>query len=116
MIDIPKELYNKQIMSYITELVKFDNAQDFDSLDELSKDSLIQLASESLDYDFDTVMSKKTTSLIAKRIRDNTGDYDWQIISSVKNDLHEHFSPILNYFIDQQYEYQQNIHNMENAA
>lgn len=102
MITIPKELYNKEVISLIKNLISFDDAKDFDALDESNKDKLIALGMKALNYDVEIILGQETNRLLANFYSSYDRDDEIELTASIHENIREYFSPFFNEMIDEE--------------
>lgn len=66
MIAIPPALNNKEISSFIEDMISSENAKDFYSLDEIHQDEFVSLGLKALNHDIDICLSHDGNISLAK--------------------------------------------------
>lgn len=101
MIDIPSYLNIKPINDYIDQLISFDGATDFYSLDDLQQDQLISLGIKAAGGDNEIILSQEANCLLAKYLQTYDRDDEIEFMRAAKESAREHFAEWFNEMIDE---------------
>lgn len=93
MVNIPRHLYTKKIKEFISYIVSFELANNFDELDELDKDRLMALGIGALDGDIDITLSTEANLLLTKFLSTHDRDDEIELTKATKQSAEEQFSP-----------------------
>lgn len=95
---LPKELYNKEVTSFINEMISFQDATTFSSLDELYQDQFSSLCIKAFGSDaVDIILSNEATQLLMRYLLSHDKDDSIEIMKELKKSAHENFS----YYFDE---------------
>lgn len=101
-MSIPQNLFTAEIKSYITNLIRFDDAKDFDSLDSFKKDHLVALGIKAFDGDIDIVLNSDSN----KHLTSYLFSYDpcdrIELLNSIRESAREKFGIYFNEMIEDQ--------------
>lgn len=92
MISIPRELYNDEIKSFIDEMITYENAQDFASIDDTYQDKFVSLCIRALGCDTEIVLSQKANGFLASYLLTDDRDDEIEFMKSFKESTREQFS------------------------
>lgn len=113
MTSISNHFYTKEITSYIKELISFDDAKDFDSLDDFHKDKLVALGIAACNGDVEIILNQKALSALLKHFKDYQGGYQHDIVTAVEESAHEYFADVFNDMIAEElaHRYSSSMHD-----
>lgn len=100
-MDIPNDLRTKEIKTYINDLIYFDSSKDFDSLDEIHKDRLCVLGLKAFGGDIDIVIGSEANHHLTSYLLSSDPDDQIELMHSLKESVHEKFSPYFNKMIEE---------------
>ena len=89
---IPKDLYTKQITRCIRDLIRFEDAKDFYSLDEIHQDKLVNLGLSALGGDIEIIIGSDANRHLAKILNSYDRDEEIELIKSIKESAREKFA------------------------
>ena len=93
MINVPACLYNREIKSYIKDIILDKKNIYFSSIDIIHKRKLGSLAMKAIgSRDLEIIMSPETSESLAKFLLSQDPDDKIQLFSNIENDSFEHFS------------------------
>lgn len=92
MRTIPRDLYNKETRTFIDEMISFEDAKDFDSLDEIHQDEWTALCIKALGCDVDIVLGSDGNSALVKLLLTYDRDEEIEVVKSLKESAREQFS------------------------
>lgn len=90
---------NKKLKEYIQDLVDFEAAKSFYSLDEIHQDQLVSLMIDSLDGDVDIVLSHAANRILANHLKDYDADTHHQLMDEVKKSVRDDYSSLFDQLI-----------------
>ena len=94
MIKVPHFLYTNDIIDTIKRLIDIYNAEDFDSLNDSTKNILIEKALIACEYDIEIILSRDTNKCVANNI---SSPRVYTLLQSIQQDFYDHFSYAFNY-------------------
>lgn len=101
-MSIPQNLFTPEIKTYIKDLIRFDDAKDFNSLDEFKKDHLVALGMQAFDGDIDIVLNSDSN----KNLTNYLFSYDpcdrIELLNSIRESAREKFGVFFNQMIEDQ--------------
>jgi hypothetical protein len=101
-INVPRELYNKAILSHIDYLVDDHNAKYFDDLDDIHKDKLVVLGIKALGCDIEIIIGSEANKHLANCLLNYDIDDQIELMRSIREASYEHFSRYFDQIIDEQ--------------
>lgn len=115
MINVPRELYSKEIISFIKYLVIDENAKYFYDLDDIHKNKLISLGIKALDNDIDIIIGSNANKHLAARLLSYDRDDEIELFNAIQESAYEKFSSYYDIMI---YEIKDDLHseNLWNAG
>ena len=99
MNSIPTCLENKEIQSFISDMITFQNASDFFCLDEMYQDEFVALCLKALDYDVDIILGRDANKHLVKLLLSYDRDHEIELVKSIKDSAYEQFSFYFNHLI-----------------
>lgn len=93
MNSIPRDLANdKAVLNYIDDLISFDGAKDFASLDDLQQDQLVALGIAALGADIEMILSTKANIQLAKYLTTYDRDEEIELTKAIRDSAREYFA------------------------
>lgn len=89
---IPSSLYNKEIISFIDDMISYQDAKNFDSLDEIYQDKFTALCIRALDCDTDIVLSNNANRLLVNYLLKHDRDNEIDLLDDIKKSTKDQFS------------------------
>ncbi len=92
MTNVPRSLYTKEITSFINDLVEYQDAKCFYSIDDIHQDKLVALGIKALDCDIDIVIGHDANKHLAEFLLSSDPDDRIELIHAMKDSAREKFS------------------------
>jgi len=102
MRTIPSHLRTKEISSFIDEMISYEDAKDFDSLDEIHQDKFVALCIRAFGCDVDIVLGSEGNSLLVKYLLSYDHDEEIEIMKALKESAREQFSWYFDEMLDEE--------------
>ena len=102
-MSIPRDLCNKEIKSYINDLIRFDDAKNFDSLNDFQKDHLVALGIKAFDGDIDIVLNSDSNKHLTNYLFSYDPDHRIELLNSIRESMYDKLGIYFNQMIEDQH-------------
>jgi hypothetical protein len=102
MRNLPAQLNTKEIKSFIQEMISYQDAQNFNSLDETNQDKFVALCIRAFGCDVEIILGQDGNRALVNFLLSYDRDQEIEVMKSLRESAREQFSTYFDEMISQE--------------